>query len=80
MGRADEKPVVIAASSAGQARAWATRRGIRNWAWMRNRRDVVQHMGSDVVLLPGWEAHWIAPDIEWLFTTSLAPSRSSLVN
>lgn len=71
MTKALRKPPVIAAASAGQARAYATRRKIPVWVWVRDRRDVREAWGHDVILLPGWQTHWLANDIEVLFVLSL---------
>lgn len=64
-------PPVICARSSGQARAYTTRRGIKAWTWLRTRRDARDAAGRDVILLPGWDHHWLAPDIQELFAASL---------
>lgn len=71
-------PPVICASSSGQARAYATRRGIKAWSWLRTKRDARDAVGRDVILLPGWAHHWLAPDIEEMFVAGLRLSGTDI--
>lgn len=64
-------PPLIAAASRGQAAKYAERRGIGSWTWAYSRHDVRQALGRDVILLPGWQAHWLAEEVELLFRLGL---------
>jgi len=71
-------PPLIAAASRGQAAKYAERHRIRAWTWAYSRGEVRQALGRDVILLPGWQTHWLAPDIETLFQLGLRLSGTDI--
>lgn len=80
-------PPVIFARDRLQARAYAERHGIRSWSWTRTAAEVRATRGRDIILLPGWMLHHLAPYAAEAFAatkplsgTELAQQRSKPVN
>lgn len=80
-------PPVIFARDRLQARAYAERHRIRAWTWARTVADIRAARGRDIILLPGWMLHHLAPYAAEAFAatkplsgTEVAQQRSKPVN
>lgn len=71
-------PPVIFAQTRLQARAYAERHGIRAWTWCRTAADIRAAHGRDMILLPGWMLHHLAPYVAQAFAATKPPSGSEL--
>lgn len=71
-------PPVIFARDRLQARAYAERHGIRAWSWARTASEVRAAHGRDLILLPGWMLHHLAPHAAEAFAATKPPSGTEL--
>jgi len=69
---------LIFAQDRHRARTYAEARGIRAWSWARSVRDIDAARGRDIILVPGWEVHHLAPYAAEAFAASIRPSGTEL--